>query len=265
MSLSKKCELCINFLKSKGIISKTVKSYVLTNKQKEDLSYKSLEWTIKNKFSEDYDIVLECVKIIVKENKCEKDVLEKMLKIKKQDKIVKKGCLGIKCESDKICNPVTGRCVKKDGKLGKTISGKKSKGPTVLKIKCPENKIINPATGKCVAKDSKIGKQIQTQLKGKSKKESSSIEKWLNKMGVSENYREISNLDLSDKKLKTLPEDISRLKKLEHLDLSNNNIKTLPNSISKLELLSFLILSGNPIKRTEVFDKLESRGVTIIF
>ena len=107
MSLSKKFELCINFLKSKGIISKTVKSYVLTNKQKEDLSYKSLEWTIKNKFSEDYDIVLECVKIIVKENKCEKDVLEKMLKIKKQDKIVKKGCLGIKCESDKICNPVT--------------------------------------------------------------------------------------------------------------------------------------------------------------
>jgi len=106
---------------------------------------------------------------------------------------------------------------------------------------------------------------LQTQLKGKSKKESSSIEKWLNKMGVSENYREISNLDLSDKKLKTLPEDISRLKKLEHLDLSNNNIKTLPNSISKLELLSFLILSGNPIKRTEVFDKLESRGVTIIF
>jgi len=104
-----------------------------------------------------------------------------------------------KCaEEDKICNPKTGRCVKKDGKIGKKLleerrrrtagaaerragvkpkskskksKSKKSKKPkepkskkkcTAEKIaKCTEeDKICNPETGRCVKKDGKLGKQI---------------------------------------------------------------------------------------------------------
>jgi hypothetical protein len=104
-----------------------------------------------------------------------------------------------KCtEKDKICNPATGRCVKKDGKIGKELmKAKKSKSkskkpkkskksktkpkpredfervwpkpPKKSKAKskkskskkiCLDHQILNPATGRCVKKDGKIGKQI---------------------------------------------------------------------------------------------------------
>lgn len=79
-----------------------------------------------------------------------------------------------KCPKGKIINPDTGRCVKKDGKLGKQIlaakkpakPGKKPAKPKSEKD-CPEGKIRNPATGRCVKKDGAVGKSI---LKKKSPK-----------------------------------------------------------------------------------------------
>ena len=75
----------------------------------------------------------------------------------------KSKCEGVICSSDKICNPTTGRCVKKTGKIGKKILNKlntrksKSKCEGVI---CSSDKICNPTTGRCVKKTGKIGKKI---------------------------------------------------------------------------------------------------------
>jgi len=54
-----------------------------------------------------------------------------------------------KCPQGKIINPKTGRCVKKDGRIGKQIVRKSHKSsrksPKSMK-RCPEGKIINPKT-----------------------------------------------------------------------------------------------------------------------
>lgn len=56
------------------------------------------------------------------------------------------------CPPGKILNPVTGRCVKIDGRIGKTlISAKKD---------CKSGEILNPATGRCVKIDGRVGKSI---------------------------------------------------------------------------------------------------------
>ena len=80
------------------------------------------------------------------------------------------------CPSDKILNPKTGRCVKKDGKIGKELMKQTPKTPkatpkTSPKPKqtpktpkptksCPPDKILNPKTGRCVKRDGKIGKTL---------------------------------------------------------------------------------------------------------
>lgn len=69
-----------------------------------------------------------------------------------------------KCPSDKILNPVSGKCVKRSGKIGKTLlSPKPSSETTRTTAKpsgtktCLPDKILNPATGKCVKRSGKIG------------------------------------------------------------------------------------------------------------
>jgi len=88
------------------------------------------------------------------------------------------------CPDDKIYNPMSHRCVKKDGKIGKEIlkkiadakAHKKSpKSPKASPKKaspksppknikpnkvCPDDKIYNPMSHRCVKKDGKIGKEI---------------------------------------------------------------------------------------------------------
>jgi hypothetical protein len=70
-----------------------------------------------------------------------------------------------KCPKDKVINPKTGNCVKRDGRVGKSILGssKKSVKKTTKNRnlnKCPDGKIINPDTGNCVKKDGRVGKLI---------------------------------------------------------------------------------------------------------
>ena len=70
------------------------------------------------------------------------------------------------CPSDKIVNPLTNRCVKRDGKIGKQIMDNEFDGNTEKMLKnCPSDKILNPLTNRCVKKDGKIGKQITGKTK----------------------------------------------------------------------------------------------------
>lgn len=61
------------------------------------------------------------------------------------------------CENAKICNPTTGRCVKRDGKIGRRVLDS-TLNPCVST--CANGKICNPATRRCVNRDGKIGQNI---------------------------------------------------------------------------------------------------------
>jgi len=81
----------------------------------------------------------------------------------------------IKCKTGKIINPDTGRCVNKDGKIGKLIKKTSDKKMSVKKTKCETGKIINPDTGRCVNEDGKIGKLIKKTSVKKTKCEDGKI------------------------------------------------------------------------------------------
>ena len=44
------------------------------------------------------------------------------------------------CSTAQIVNPLTGRCVKKDGKIGKAILAKSTKSPSPIRTKSPSPK-----------------------------------------------------------------------------------------------------------------------------
>ena len=77
------------------------------------------------------------------------------------------------CKDDEIRNPATGRCVKRNGKIGRKILGgaspKRRTSPKNSSSRrssrrvpkdCKDDEIRNPATGKCVKRDGKIGRKI---------------------------------------------------------------------------------------------------------
>jgi len=77
------------------------------------------------------------------------------------------------CKDNQIRNPDSGRCVNKDGKVGKEIlkkiasakaqkkSPKSPKKPSPKPNKqCPDDKVYNHISHRCVKKDGKIGKEI---------------------------------------------------------------------------------------------------------
>lgn len=59
--------------------------------------------------------------------------------------------------------------------------------------------------------------------------------------------KNIEILNLDKNKLKTLPDEISNLKKLTTLKLSNNKFESIPNSVLGLESLEKLFINGNPL------------------
>lgn len=62
------------------------------------------------------------------------------------------------CKDGYIVNPNTRRCVKKDGKVGRSLN--KSPKSKLQKI-CKGGYIVNPKTGRCVKKDGKIGRSLK--------------------------------------------------------------------------------------------------------
>jgi len=54
------------------------------------------------------------------------------------------------CPKGKVLNPVSGRCVIIDGRVGRT------QVPRV----CPQGKILNPLSGKCVNIDGRAGRKL---------------------------------------------------------------------------------------------------------
>lgn len=95
-------------------------------------------------------------------------------------------CTGVNCPSNKICNPKTGKCVLKNGVIGKKLikhssrkkssrrksrrvsrrkSSRRKSSPKKASEKCANvictaDKVCNPKTGKCVLKNGSIGKII---------------------------------------------------------------------------------------------------------
>jgi superfamily II DNA or RNA helicase len=77
------------------------------------------------------------------------------------------------CKPDEICNKVTGKCVKRTGKIGKAILDGTYAKPKKLSIKsfepckgvvCPEDRVCNPLTKKCVLKKGALGQNILRQM-----------------------------------------------------------------------------------------------------
>ncbi|MBP6334831.1 MAG: leucine-rich repeat domain-containing protein [Bacteroidia bacterium] len=60
--------------------------------------------------------------------------------------------------------------------------------------------------------------------------------------------KNLRELNLSRNKLEIIPPEISSLSKLEHLDLSNNNLVRLPDEIGQLSQLVYLGLNRNVIE-----------------
>ena len=60
-----------------------------------------------------------------------------------------------KCDDDKILNPVSNRCVKRSGTIGKKII----KEMSLHKI-CKKDEILNPISNRCVKRSGKIGKSV---------------------------------------------------------------------------------------------------------
>ena len=90
-------------------------------------------------------------------------------------------CADKRCSKDKICNPASGRCVLRTGKIGKSLLAKqKTKVKSETKsgkcegVRCSKDKICNPASGRCVLRTGKIGKSLLAKQKTKVKSETKS-------------------------------------------------------------------------------------------
>lgn len=104
-----------------------------------------------------------------------------------------------RCPKGKILNPATGRCVNRDGKIGKMLLSEKGKGKENGKNKgknkgkeevneaydiekkliiCPKDKkkIVNPKSKRCVSRNGKIGKFIIESIRKGRKNDESFIE-----------------------------------------------------------------------------------------
>ena len=64
------------------------------------------------------------------------------------------------CPSDQIMNPKSGLCVSRNGAIGKKLV--KERGESSMKT-CPSDKIMNPKSGRCVSRNGAIGKKLVQQ------------------------------------------------------------------------------------------------------
>lgn len=76
------------------------------------------------------------------------------------------------------------------------------------------------------------------------------VHEWLEKIGATDiqyPLREMSELDLSNRNIYSVPPEISSMISLRRLDLSNNQIETLPDEITSLKL-EYFDIRRNPVR-----------------
>lgn len=84
------------------------------------------------------------------------------------------------CPPDKILNPRTQRCIKRDGRVAKTLTVNKA-------LNCPPDKIRNPRTKRCIKRDGRLAKT----LKKRREYRSTSTSKRTPNMSDSAYYRDL--------------------------------------------------------------------------
>jgi len=63
-------------------------------------------------------------------------------------------------------------------------------------------------------------------------------------------------LNVSDNRIKEIPQNVKKLKSVVSMNLANNQLKDLPKEFSRLKNLKTLILAGNPMNH-ETIEKLK--------
>lgn len=86
--------------------------------------------------------------------------------------------------------------------------------------------------------------------------------KWSRIFNILSSIKQLELLDISDNKLKKLPQSITNLKNLKGLDLAYNKLKRVPESVYSLKNLKWLDLSYNKIKKFPI--ELNAREIEIL-
>lgn len=84
------------------------------------------------------------------------------------------------CKENQVRNPITKRCVSRDGKIGKMILAGEMPPPPKKKGElkpCKEGQVRNPVSKRCVSADGKLGKKIISEMNKKSKSPKKSSKK----------------------------------------------------------------------------------------
>ena len=107
---------------------------------------------------------------VTKRSVTKRSATKRSVSAKRSVKVSRVGCAKI-CKADEICNPATRKCVKRDGKVGKSIIDGTYKDKVGIEsfepcegVVCPEDKVCNPLTKKCVLKTSKNGQFILREM-----------------------------------------------------------------------------------------------------
>ena len=148
-----------------------------------------------------------------------------------------------KCKDDEILNPVSNRCVKRSGVIGKKILSEieKSRKPRSKK-ECAPHEIFNPKTNRCVRRKGPAGRKL------------------LNKF---DNFKQALRELIENKKVET-KRDIKKILKERDIDYSNYNLKEIIIDILDeilIENVKELIESGKVNTLLEIKKELKKRNI----
>lgn len=272
------CNYCVYSLIKYGILPSDIKSYILTNTQKDRLIKNYNRFVIENKESQDLTEIKKCVDIISKENKCHGlDFLEDMKKYSKiQEKINiwkdKCGESGLIEEIEELkelkeneipyldiitrapieSNDVfilNGNCFSKfalrEWALTFVDQTRKPKNP-LTQVELSLQDIINLELD-----PNEFKFTYKMEIPEESDQELKDIQSWLNRRSLYYSLNELEKLkklDLGKAMLTRLPETIGSLISLEELLLKKNKLSELPESITKLTSLKKLELQKNRLE-----------------
>lgn len=182
--------------------------------------------------------------------------------------------MSTECPKDKIFNPKTGRCVKKDGAIGKKILAQLGSTPKqapkqtpkqapkqtpkhahkpvpkqapVSTKKCKDDEILNSSTNRCVKRNGAVGKKILAQLASKSKQAPLQAPKQIPKQAPKQAPKQIPKQAPKQAPKKTKISNIDKLKVNELKAIIDEHKKTLkqhnieiPKKVLKKDLIEIV-------------------------